>query len=164
MINGTSVIDMKMLLKHSRVISVRGSKFAVAMHFGLREIVVNDNIIKATLPWECGRLSLSEDRADKRRLECVELTLLLVLTLQHCPHLAEAITYVSIMELSNFNNFSSAIKRNHVWNSRTTLSHCSSAALTRRQLRNYVYSPIKSVISSVWQSCCFQSVRIVLRG
>lgn len=40
----------------------------------------------------------------------------------------------------------------------------SSASPTRRQRRNNVYSPIKSVISSVWQSCCFQCVRIVSRG
>lgn len=40
----------------------------------------------------------------------------------------------------------------------------SSASTTRRQLRNNVYSTIKSVISSVWQSCCFRCVRIVSRG
>lgn len=164
MINGESVIDKGMLLKQNRVISVQSSKFAVVMHFGLGEIVVNGKIITAIWTWEFERLSILDDRPDKRRLECVELTLLLVLTFQHCLYQAVVQNLSLPNVIVQFNDFSSAIKPNPIWNSRTTLSALPNAAPTRWQLRNYVHSPIKSVMSSVWQSCCFQCVRIVMRG
>lgn len=61
MINGTLVIDKGMLLQQNRVIWVWGSKFAVVMHFGLKKIVVNGNIITAMSceVWEFERLSFT---------------------------------------------------------------------------------------------------------
>lgn len=64
MINGTLVIDKGMLFIENRMILVWSSKFAVLVHFGLKKIVANGNIIKA-MPceaWEFGRLSSTCNR------------------------------------------------------------------------------------------------------
>lgn len=64
MINGTLVIDKGMLSKQNLVIWVWGSKFAAVLHFGLKKIVVNGNIITA-MPceaWELERLSFTGNR------------------------------------------------------------------------------------------------------